>query len=211
MGRWEPDARGRMIRAAVELFAERGFEQTTAGDIAERAGVTERTFFRHFTDKREVLFDGSAAMEQTAYDAIRAAPGDLSPLDAALAGMIAGGGLLEDRRDHAVRRSRIIAANPSLQERELLKLAAMVDATAEALRTRGVAEPTASLAAHSAVTFFHVAFARWVTAQEPPDFAACIAETAAALRALNDETSARPTTASDPCGAVALRRDDQTS
>jgi AcrR family transcriptional regulator len=184
MGRWEPDARGRMINAAMELFAERGFEQTTAGDIAEDAGVTERTFFRHFADKREVLFDGSGTMERTAYDAILAAPSDLSPLDAALAGMVAGSGLLENIRDHAVRRSRIIAANPSLQERELLKLAAMVDATAEALRERGVTEPTASLAAHSAVTVFHVAFARWVSAQDPPGFAACIAEAAAALRAL---------------------------
>jgi AcrR family transcriptional regulator len=184
MGRWEPDAQGRLIRAAMELFAERGFEQTTASDIAERAGVTERTFFRHFADKREVLFDGSKTMERAAHDAILAAPADLSPLDAALAGMIAGGGLLEDRRDHAVRRSRIVAANPSLQERELLKLAAMVDATAEALRIRGVAEPTASLAAHSAVTVFQVAFARWVSAEEPPGFAACIAEDAAALRAL---------------------------
>src|SRR5262245_48664730 len=138
MGRWQPDARGRMIRAAVQLFAERGFEQTTASDIAQRAGVTERTFFRHFADKREVLFDGSATMMRTASDAILAAPADLSPLDVALAGMVAGGGLLEDIHDHAVHRSRIIAATPSLQERELLKLAAMVDATAEALRTRGV-------------------------------------------------------------------------
>ncbi len=184
MGRWEPDARGRMIRAAMELFAERGFEQTTAGDIAERAGVTERTYFRHFADKREVLFDGSGTIERTAYDAILAAPGDLSPLDAALAGMVAGGGLLADRRDHAVRRARVIAANPSLQERELLKLAAMVDATAGALRRRGVTEPTASLAAHSAVTVFQVGFARWVSAEEPSGLAACIAEAAAALRAL---------------------------
>ncbi|ONH23023.1 TetR family transcriptional regulator [Pseudofrankia asymbiotica] len=188
MGRWMPDAQGRMIRAAVELFAERGFEQTTAGDIAERAGVTERTFFRHFADKREVLFDGSKTMERTAYDAILAAPADLSPLDAALAGMVAGASLLEGRRDHAVRRSGIIAANPSLQERELLKLAAMADTAAEALRTRGVAEPTASLAAHSAVTVFQVGFARWlsteVSVEEPPDVATCLAQAAAALRAL---------------------------
>jgi len=173
-----------MIRAAMELFAERGFEQTTAGDIAERAGVTERTYFRHFADKREVLFDGSGTIERTAYDAILAAPGDLSPLDAALAGMVAGGGLLADRRDHAVRRARVIAANPSLQERELLKLAAMADATTKALHKRGVTEPTASLAAHSAVTVFHVAFAQWIAADEPPSFADCIADAAAALRAL---------------------------
>ncbi|WP_377269023.1 TetR family transcriptional regulator [Peterkaempfera sp. SMS 1(5)a] len=175
-----------MISSAMELFAERGFEQTTAGDIAEHAGVTERTFFRHFADKREVLFDGSGTMQQTAYEAILAAPADLAPLDAALAGMVAGGGLLEQMHDHAVRRFRIISANPGLQERELLKLAAMVDTTAEALRKRGVTEPAASLAAHSAVTVFHVAFTRWVSTQEaePPGFATCIAETAAALRAL---------------------------
>jgi AcrR family transcriptional regulator len=173
-----------MIRAAMELFAQRGFEQTTAGDIAERAGVTERTFFRHFADKREVLFDGSATMQRTAYDAILAAPADTSPLDAALAGMVAGGSLLADLHDHAVRRSRIIAANPSLQERELLKLAAMTEATAEALSKRGVTEPTASLAAHSAVTIFHIAFARWVSADQPPSFAESVDEAAAALRAL---------------------------
>ncbi|MFJ3306635.1 TetR family transcriptional regulator [Streptomyces sp. NPDC086549] len=184
MGRWEPDARGRMIRAAMELFAERGFEQTTAGDIAESAGVTERTFFRHFADKREVLFDSSETMQRTAYDAILAASGDLSPLDAALAGMVAGGALLADRRDHAVRRSRIIAANPGLHERELLKLAAMADTTSEALGRRGVTEPDAGLAAHMAVTVFHVAFARWISAEEPRGLDACIAEAAAALRAL---------------------------
>jgi AcrR family transcriptional regulator len=137
--------------------------------------VTERTFFRHFADKREVLFDGSETMARTAYDAILATPADAPPLEAALAGMVAGGGLLENRRDHAVRRSRIVAANPSLQERELLKLAAMADATAEALRRRGVAEPAASLAAHSAVTIFHVAFVRWVSSEEPPSLADRIA------------------------------------
>lgn len=173
-----------MIRAAMELFAERGFEQTTAGDIAERAGVTERTFFRHFADKREVLFDRSNTMERTARDAILDAPADLSALDAAMAGMLAASGMLEDRRDHAVRRARIVAANPGLRERELLKLAALAESAAEALRERGVAEPAASLAAHSAVTVFQVAFTRWVTAERPPAFATCIAEDAAALRAL---------------------------
>lgn|SRR5690554_5038692 len=98
--------------------------------------------------------------------------------------MAAAGGLLEDRRDHAVRRSRIIAATPSLQERELLKLAAMVDKTAEALRARGVDEPTARPAAHSALAIFQVAFERWVSAEKLSSFAECITEAAAALRAL---------------------------
>ena len=185
MGRWEPDAKGRMTGAALELFAERGFEATTAGDIAARAGVTERTFFRHFTDKREVLFDGSATLQQATYDAILAAPAGSSPLDAALAGMVAAGALLEDRREHAVRRSKIVAAHPSLQERELLKLAAMTESTAEALRERGVAEPAATLAAHSAVTVFHVAFARWIAADDQTTFATCVAESADALRSLS--------------------------
>jgi AcrR family transcriptional regulator len=186
MGRWEPDAQGRMMRAAVELFEERGFDQTTAGEIAERAGVTERTFFRHFPDKREVLFDSSHTMDRLAHDAIVAAPADLSPLDAALVGMVAGGGMLADRRDHAVRRARIVAAHPTLQERELLKLAGLTEATADALRERGVPDPLATLAAHSAVTVFHVAFARWVSgAEEPPGgFASCVEEAAAELRSL---------------------------
>ena len=173
-----------MIQAALELFAERGFDATTAGDIAERAGVTERTFFRHFADKREVLFDGAATMERTTYDAILAAPDGASALDAALAGMDAAGGLLEEIRDHAVRRSRIVAANPRLQERELLKLAALTESTARALRERGVTEPAATLAAHSAVTVFHVAFARWIAADDGTTFATCVAEAAGALRAL---------------------------
>jgi AcrR family transcriptional regulator len=184
MGRWQPDAQGRMISAALELFHERGFDQTTAGDIAEKAGVTERTFFRHFTDKREVLFDGAHTMERTVHDETAAAPPALSPLDAALAGMTAAGALLADRHPFSVRRARIIAANPSLQERELLKLAAMTEATTKALHERGVPEPVASLAAHSAVTVFQVAFARWVAEEEPPSFGDCVAEAATALRAL---------------------------
>jgi AcrR family transcriptional regulator len=184
MARWEPDAKSRMVAAALELFAERGFDVTTAGDIAERAGVTERTFFRHFADKREVLFDASATLEGVAHDAIEAAPAGSSPLDAALAGAVAAGDLLEERREFAVQRSRIVAVTPSLQERELLKLASMTDATARALRGRGVGELEATLAAHSAVTVFHVAFARWVSTEDPPAFARCVADAAAALRAL---------------------------
>ncbi|MEV8439716.1 TetR family transcriptional regulator [Actinosynnema sp. NPDC051121] len=184
MSRWEPDARGRMIRAAMDLFAEQGFEQTTAGDIAERAGVTERTFFRHFADKREVLFDGSKTMAALVADTIRAAPPELSPADTALAGITSVAPLLEDGHDHSARRSRIIEANPALRERELLKLASLVEVIAEALRARGVAPLTADLAAHTAMAAFQVAFAAWVAADEPPALAACIGETAAALRAL---------------------------
>lgn len=184
MGRWEPDARGRMLRAAAELFEERGFDQTTTADIAQRAGVTERTFFRHFPDKREVLFDGSHRLQDTVDAAIASAPADLSPLDAALAGMAATAANFNEIREHALRRAAIVAANPSIQERELLKLAGMAEATARALRKRGAGEPDATLAAHSAVTVFHVAFANWIAAGAVPDFADCVAEAATAFRAL---------------------------
>jgi AcrR family transcriptional regulator len=182
MGRWEPGARTRMVGAALELFAERGFEQTTAADIAERAGVTERTFFRHFADKREVLFDGSGRLQAHVDAAIAAAPAELSPLEVAVAGMAASAEFFDESRDRALRRAAVIAANPSLQERELLKLAAMTEATAAALRERGVVEPTATLAAHSAVTIFHVAFGRWIE-PDAPGFAVCVTEAARALRA----------------------------
>jgi len=173
-----------MTLAAMELFAERGFEQTTASDIAERAGVSERTFFRHFTDKREVLFDGGDALQQLVTDAIRDAPADISPLEVALSAMTASAAFFDAIRDRAVRRARIIAAHPSLQERELLKLAALAETVAEALRARGVAEPTATLAAHGALGVFQVAFDRWAGEDDAPGFAACVADAAEALRAL---------------------------
>ncbi|MFI9009022.1 TetR/AcrR family transcriptional regulator [Actinosynnema sp. NPDC053489] len=184
MSRWQPDARGRMVRAAMDLFTERGFEQTTAGDIAERAGVTERTFFRHFTDKREVLFSGSEAVGRTVAEAIRSAPADLPPVDVALTGVVAVARVLEDDHGHSARRARIVEANPALRERELLKLASLVETATGALRARGVDPLTADLAAHSAVTAFQVGFARWVAEADPPALGTRIAETAAALRAL---------------------------
>ena len=97
MGRWEPDAQGRMARAALELYAERGYEQTTVQDIAERAGVTERTYFRYFADKREVLFDGAHTLERLAGAGVVDAPADAGPLEAAGAGVVRGCDALADR------------------------------------------------------------------------------------------------------------------
>ena len=171
------------MRAALELFDERGFERTTAGDIAERAGVTERTFFRHFADKREALFDGEKVLEQAFQEAVAATPTEAAPIDAALAGARAVAEFLHDRRESAKQRAAIIAQNPSLQERELLKLAALTRAAAGSLRERGAAADVAALAAHCAVTTFQVAFARWLE-DDTPDLGTCADETAAALRTL---------------------------
>ncbi|MDG6100936.1 TetR family transcriptional regulator [Dactylosporangium aurantiacum] len=182
MGRWEPDAKGRLVVAALELYTSRGYEQTTVADIAQRAGVTERTFFRHFADKREVLFDGSSALQDLVVAAITDAPIEMPPLDVVGAAMERAAELLEQRRPFAQQRALAIAANPSLQERELLKLAALGSASAAALRGRGVPEPAASLAAEAGVAVFKVAFERWIG--DEPDFVACVRTTLSSLKTL---------------------------
>jgi AcrR family transcriptional regulator len=149
--------------AALDLYAERGFERTTAADVAERAGVTERTFFRHFADKREVLFDGADALEAHLVQHIESAPADLSPLDAVACAMEEFGRILDERGDFPRRRAAVVSANPSLQERELLKLASLASASADALVRRGVAALVAALAAESGVTVFKVGFETWIS------------------------------------------------
>lgn len=182
MGRWEPDAQGRLVRAALELYAERGFEQTTVQDIAARAGVTERTFFRYFADKREVLFDSSHQLERRAASAASAAPAGAGALEVAGGAMVAAAQMFDDRRDHARTRAGVVASTPSLQERELLKMAGLGDELAAALRQRGVGEPGATLAARSAVAAFQVAFASWVGDDDPSALGDRVAGALVALR-----------------------------
>lgn len=162
MSRWEPNARGRLEEAALELYGERGFDQTTAAEIAQRAGLTERTFFRHFADKREVLFWGERVLHDLFVEAMTDAPTSAGPVEVVTAGLDAVTGLFDGRRDHARRRQAVIDANSELQERELMKLSTLAGATAEVLRRRGVTEPSASLAAETAITVFKVAFGRWI-------------------------------------------------
>ncbi|WP_370110290.1 TetR/AcrR family transcriptional regulator [Streptacidiphilus sp. MAP12-33] len=169
MGRWEPNGRGRLEQAALELYVEHGFERTTVAEIAARAGLTERTFFRHFADKREVLFGGSELLRQRMVDAATAAPAGATPLEAVGAGLDAVGEVFRERHAHAPRRATVIAANPELRERELIKLATLAAALADTLRERGVAEPAASLAAQSGITVFHVAFQQWIADDEERD------------------------------------------
>jgi AcrR family transcriptional regulator len=183
VGRWEPDARGRLARAALELYAEAGYEQTTVADIAVRAGVTERTFFRYFADKREVLFDGSGELQRRVLEGVAAAPASLAPVDAAARAFEDAASFLEERRELSRKRAATIAANPSLQERELLKFAGLGAAVAGALRARGVAEPAATLAAESGVTIFRVGFEKWI-ARSSGTLARCIRETLDELKTL---------------------------
>ena len=168
MGRWEPNARGRLEQAALELYVERGFEQTTVAEIAERTGLTERTFFRHFADKREVLFAGAGALQELLVTAVVGAPDSVAPLEAVAAALEAAGALLQERREYARRRQAVIDANTALQERELIKLAALASALADALRRRGVADPAASLTAEAGIAVFKIAFERWISETSPP-------------------------------------------
>jgi AcrR family transcriptional regulator len=169
MGRWEPDSQGRLQRAALELYAERGFENTTVAEIAERAGLTERTFFRHYADKREVLFAGGDEFQDLVIGAIADAPSSLSPIDAAGLGLDAAAAMLQERRAFGRRRQAIIAANAELRERELIKLASLSAAIADTLRRRGLDDPAASLTAEVAIAVFRVAFDRWIEATNADD------------------------------------------
>jgi AcrR family transcriptional regulator len=188
MSRWQPNARGRLEQAALELYTERGFAQTTVVEIAERAGLTERTFFRYFTDKREVLFWGQGALMELITKQIADAPDSVSPIEAVGAGLKAAGELFKDRRDHARRRQVVIDANAGLQERELIKLASLSVAMANELGRRGIGEPVAKLTAETGVAVFKVAFDRWISAAKDRDLAQVVAEALGELRALTAET-----------------------
>jgi len=174
VSRWEPDARGRLERAAMELFRERGYAKVTVAEIAERAGVTERTFFRYFADKREVLFGRGKDLEKALVDWIAAAPAELAPLDVVVAALESIGPVFDPRHPHSRQRQQVIDEHPELQERELIKLATLAAAMAASLRHRGIGEPTASLAAEAGMGIFKVAFTRWVGDAKPPKLAAII-------------------------------------
>ncbi|MEU8588802.1 TetR family transcriptional regulator [Streptomyces sp. NPDC048664] len=185
MGRWEPNARGRLAEAALELYSERGFEQTTVAEIARRAGLTERTFFRHYADKREVLFSGVVPLRDLFTRAVADAPGAAAPVDAVALGLEAlGEAFPSDRRAFSRVRQEVITANAELQERELVKLASMADELADTLRARGVSEPAASLAAEAGIAVFKVAFERWIGADEEGGLAPLIREALAELKAV---------------------------
>jgi AcrR family transcriptional regulator len=170
------------VRAALELYSECGFEQTTVAEIANRAGLTERTFFRHFTDKREVLFAGADALEGVLVGTVAKAPDRLTPIEVAVAGIEAAGAAIEEGGDFARRRHGIIAASADLKERELIKLASLASALAEELRRRGVAEPVASLAAEAGIAVFRIAFDRWVNETDQRDLPLLIRESFEALK-----------------------------
>ena len=191
MVRWEPGAQERLQQAALELFATRGFEQTTAMEIAQSVGLTERTFFRHFSDKREVLFHGQHLLVEAFLAGVDAAPADASPIEiVAFALRSAASFFLDERRPHSRTRQFVIDQNPALQERERHKLASIAAAVADALRARGVDEPAATLAASSGVTVFGIAFAQWIREDEQRSLADIAAAVLRELLSLTEQATA---------------------
>lgn len=169
----------------MELYSKRGFEATTVAEIAERAGLTERTFFRHFADKREVLFAGSDALRDLLVGAVAAAPRSATPLGAVIAGLEAAGTVFNtERRAYSRKRQAIINANADLRERELIKLALLASAVADTLRRRGVSNHGAGLAAEAGMGIFRVAFERWVDPAEERDWASLVGESVDQLKNL---------------------------
>jgi AcrR family transcriptional regulator len=184
MVRWEPDSRGRLAQAAMTLYGEQGFDQTTVAEIAERAGLTERTFFRHFSDKREVLFFGAQTFQELLVATVIGAPTSATAMEAATLALEAAGDFFGPRREFAFQRQRIIDASTELRERELIKLASLAEAIASALRQRGVEDPTAALTGEVAIAIFKISFDRWVSAPEPRELKAFVRDSLEELRGI---------------------------
>jgi AcrR family transcriptional regulator len=162
MARWEPDARQRLVAAALDLFTEQGYDNTTVAQIADRAGLTKSTFFRHFPDKREVLMAGQDTLSRLFAEGIAAAPGGATPLEAVGAALdAAAAAFTPERRQLGPRLQAVVAANSELQERDALKHVGLATAMTDALQRRGVPDPAASVAAEIGLLAFKRAFARW--------------------------------------------------
>jgi AcrR family transcriptional regulator len=194
MARWQPGTRERLQVAALELFGTRGFEQTTAAEIAAAVGLTERTFFRHFADKREVLFDGQNLLVEAFVAGVGKAQAEATPLELVAAALRGAATFFPDeRRPWSRARQAVIEANPPLHERERSKMAVLGGVLATALRERGLPDPAATLAAESAVTVFGTAFALWLDPAGSRSFEQLALTLLDELGTLLAPTPARPT------------------
>ena len=183
MPRWEPHGVDRLQAAAFELFAEQGFERTTVAEIAQRAGLTQRTFFNHFADKREVLFGLGSEFQQEIVREIAACADTVPPLDTVVRALQAASDrVFEERRTAVARRHKIINANPELQERELRKRAALTDAIAAALQARGLDPETALLTAGAGMLVQQTALQRWTQPTEGRPLRELLSEAMRSLR-----------------------------
>jgi len=187
MARWAPNASERLVLAALDLFEERGYEKTTVIEIAERAGLTKSTFFRHFADKREVLFGGDT-MAGLLVEGIEAAPEGATALEAVTHALDAVGreAFTPERREFSARRRAVIAANPELQEREALKGLALTASMTEALERRDTPALTAYLAAQLGALALKIAYEFWGDARSDTQFGEVARRTLRELRTTSE-------------------------
>ena len=191
MARWEPGARQRLVRAAVELFTEQGYDATTVSQIADRAGVTKSTFFRHFPDKRELLVAGQETLCRLLAAGVADAPESAGPMAAVAAGLERASTFMgPENRELGPQIQAAVAASVELQERDALKTVGLAAALTEALVARGVPEMAAHLSGELGVLAFKRGFARWSEADDDgPGLAhyalAALDELRAASRALD--------------------------
>lgn len=181
MARWEPDAQGRLQQAAVTLFLERGYAEVTVAEIADRAGLTKRTFFNHFADKREVLFAGAPAYEASVLKHLAEAGAGLDPMDAAVEALARSSLELAAFGEYAKLRRDLIASSTELRERDLMKTVSLTSAIAGALGERQVPARAAAFIAQAAVAVFTTAYADWID-DLTADFAALMRQSLADLR-----------------------------
>lgn len=171
VGRWAPDARERLEVAALELFVENGYEGTTVAQITDRAGLNRATFFRHFADKREILFGGEDVLARVFAEAINVAPVGAALIECLQAALSAADAVMTpQQRVKATKRVQVLAANTAVRERGLLKHARIANSIVTALRARGADELTARLGAEIGMLAFSVAVERWMNANEDEPF-----------------------------------------
>jgi AcrR family transcriptional regulator len=193
MPRWKPDAVERLQNAALELFDEQGFERTTVAEIVQRAGLTQRTFFNHFPDKREVLFGLSSELQREVIREVAAGGDTLPPLDAVVRALeVVADKMFENRRAVVTRRYAVVAANPELQERELGKNAALTEAIAAVLRARCGDPETAFLAAGAAMLVQQAAFRQWTRPGETRTLRDLLPDALHSLRTTVNQNSVDP-------------------
>lgn len=184
MPRWEPDARERLVTAALQLFSEQTYDKTTVGEIAERAGLNRSTFFRYFPDKREVLAAGQDVLSRLFTEGIAAAPEGAAPLAAVASGLAAAATAMTPfNRELAPRLQAVVASSAELQERDQLKHVGLAAAMADALHARGVPSPVAVVAAEVGMAAFKEGFAEWVRVDNQQDLAELLQTALSRLRA----------------------------
>jgi AcrR family transcriptional regulator len=192
VSRWAPDARERLETAALDLFVENGYEETTVAQIADRAGLNRATFFRHFADKREVLFGGEDLLAGLLGDAIRGASPDAAVTECLRAAFVAAGAAMTpQQRARAAQRVLVVAANTEVQERGLLKHARIARSISAALSARGADELTARLGAEVAMLAFRIAVERWMKSDDDEPFALHAAAALSELRTRAAELDSR--------------------